>query len=133
MPEKTPAPHRPKKAKTNAPGCGALIAFSVVVSVVGGLAFLAAVITDYNTWWNSPADTAAGHLALVLAMACFVLLLLGWAGHFLAPRWMYRWSTLLATLLLFGLGYLVAGREYRTLAQLERLEQPSEQGEPTTP
>lgn len=133
MPEKMPATHRPKTARTKAPGCGALMALSVAVIVVGGMAFLAAAITEFNAWWNSPADTAAGQLALVLAMACFVLLLLGWVGHFLAPHWMYRWSTLLTVVLLFGLGYVVFGREYRALAQMERREQLREQGQPITP
>ncbi|MBZ9752834.1 hypothetical protein GO986_21955 [Deinococcus sp. HMF7620] len=133
MPEQASNRKGQKPDAPQDPGCGALAAFSMVVTLVGSAAFLMAAISGFNAWWNSPAETAAGDLAFVVAVGCLILLLLGWVGHGVARRWMYRWSTLLVVLAVFGLGSWFFGREYRALVRAERAAQVLEQGRYTTP
>ncbi|MFC4637727.1 hypothetical protein [Deinococcus hohokamensis] len=84
---------------------------------------LGAALSNYNTWWNSLADTEYGHLLAILGFACMCLALFGFIAYSLAPRLMYRWSTLVAVVAASAFIVWILGSHSRTLRAAEHLEE----------
>lgn len=104
-------------------GCGALLAFTVVVGGLAGVSLLSAAGAEFNAHWNSPADKAWGAVASAFLWLWITVLLTGWVLHVLAPRVLYHWKALVVVLVLTGAVYWAAGGEYRALLKAERAAQ----------
>jgi len=104
-------------------GCGALLAFTVVVGGLAAVSLLSAAGAEFNAHWNSPADNAWGAVANAFVWLWTVVLLTGWVLHVLAPRALYHWKTLMVVLVLTGAVYWAVGGEYRALRRTEQAAQ----------